>query len=157
VDEFVSKSRGNYRIDELILYPSSFNDSQDEHVWERLGEVICNLRALRTINILALDEAAGLMPWAILGLPDWERLAYILRHVRQSVKIKIDCSYQWATQIMLPFAQAIRGHPTITSFLVGNHRAPYESMSILYSALATLPALESVQLCCDEPDASTLS
>jgi hypothetical protein len=134
-----------------VLYPSSFNADHDEHVWEIVGEAIGNLLTLRTISICALDEVGG-------RIPDWERLACILRHVRQSVTIKIDhCSYQWATQIMLPFAQAIRGHPTITSFLVGNHRAPYESMSILYSALATLPALESVQLCCDEPDASTLS
>jgi hypothetical protein len=64
----------------------------------------------------------------------------------------ISFSYQWSWQVMLPFVQAIRGHPTITSFEVRNHRAPYESMSMLYSALATLPALTSVQLHCDEPN-----
>jgi hypothetical protein len=47
---------------------------------------------------------------------------------------------------MLPFVQAIHGHPTITNFEGGCGRFPYESMSMLYSVLATLPALESVQL-----------
>jgi hypothetical protein len=43
------------------------------------------------------------------------------------------------------FVQAIRGHPTIIGFEVGDGRFPYESMGMLYSALATLPALETVE------------
>jgi hypothetical protein len=131
----------------LSLNPHSSNTSQDETVWERVGEAIGNLQALDTINICNDDDDddAG-------GIPDWERLACILRHVRQSVRIKIDISYHWASQEMLPFVLAIRGHPTITGFEAGHGRYPYESMSMLYSALATLPALKSVQLHALEPD-----
>jgi hypothetical protein len=40
-------------------------------------------------------------------------------------------------------ARAIPGHPAITSFDSG-YNLPYESLDSLYSALATLPALESI-------------
>jgi hypothetical protein len=42
-------------------------------------------------------------------------------------------------------ARAICGHPTITRFDCAED-SPYESLDALYSALATLPALESVKL-----------
>jgi hypothetical protein len=160
-DEFVSQSRGNGSIESLTLYSCTFNEAfheefnflRDERVWETLGVAIGNLQALKTIFICDVedeDDAAG--------IPAWTRLGSILSHVRQSVKIKIDAPYQWETEEMLPFVQAIHGHPTITGFEVGYGRFPYESMSMLYSTLATLPALESVELGALEPDeGSTLA
>jgi hypothetical protein len=43
------------------------------------------------------------------------------------------------------FARAIHGHPTITSFK-GGEDFPYKYVDTLFSALATLPALESITL-----------
>jgi hypothetical protein len=154
VDEFVCKSRGNSGIESLHLHAYAFNevfDEQfivglDERVWERLGEVIGNLQELRRIFIICEDVLENAVT------PNWERLACIIRHVRQSVMIDIDGSYQWDTEEMLPFVQAIHGHPTINGFDVGNGRLPYESMSMMYSTLATLPALKSVELHAIEPD-----
>jgi hypothetical protein len=147
-DYFVRLSQGNSRIEVLYLYPYLFNDGQEERVWERIGKGIGNLEALRVICI------CGDAPHDDEVIPDWGRLACILRHVRQSVTINIDefYPYQWGPEEMLPFVQAIHGHPTITDFEGGDGRFPYESMSMLYSALATLPALESVQLYAQAPD-----
>jgi hypothetical protein len=57
-----------------------------------------------------------------------------------------------------PFAQAIRGYPTIRSFN-GGYAFPYDFLDKFYSALATLPALESIT-CYDgarSEDESTLT
>jgi hypothetical protein len=51
----------------------------------------------------------------------------------------------WRAQESRSFARAIHGHPTITRF-EGGEGIPYEASDALYSALATLPALESIQL-----------
>jgi hypothetical protein len=154
-DEFVSQSRGNASIESLTLYAYTFKEEfheefnllQDERVWETLGEGIGNLQALKTIYICDVedDDDAG-------GIPDWKRLGSILKRLRQNVNIKIDAQYEWETEEVLPFVHAIRGHPSIVGFEVGEGRFPYESMSILYSALATLPALETVELRTLEPD-----
>ena len=160
-DEFVSQSRGNASIESLTLYAYTFNDAfsaefnfrRDERVWETLGEAIGNLQALEMIYIRDVedDDDAG-------GIPDWKRLDSILRRVGQNVTIKIDAPYEWETEEMVPFVQAIRGHPSIIGFEVGDGRFPYESMSMLFSALATLPALETVELRALEPDeGSTLA
>jgi hypothetical protein len=134
---------GNSSIESLYLHAYSFNKvfderGLDEGVWERLGEVIGNLGVLKTIYIICQD----VLDDEVYLLPDWERLACIFGHARQSVKINIDGSYQWATEEMLSFVQAIHGHPTIVGFDIGKGRFPYESMSMLYSTLESLPALE---------------
>ena len=83
-DYFVRLSQGNSRIGVLYLYPYLFNDGQEERVWETIGEGIGNLEALRVICI------CGDAPHDDEVIPDWGRLACILRHVRQSVTIRID-------------------------------------------------------------------
>jgi hypothetical protein len=124
IDDFVTFSQGNKRIKSLSLYVYSFNEDftveQDEHTWERIGEAFGNLQSLKTIYIC--DDANA------ENYKDWERLASILRHVRQSVKIRIDAPYRWFTREMQLFLQAIHGHPTITGFEVGDSTFPYESM-----------------------------
>jgi hypothetical protein len=154
MDESVSMSRGNSSIESLTLYAYSLSEiydkrhilGLDEGVWERLGEVIGNLEALKTISILCDDGPEN------GATPNWERLACIIRHIRQSVIVDIDGFCQWGSVETLPFVQAIHGHPTIKGFDVGNGRIPYESMSMLCSTLATLPALTQVQLHAIEPD-----
>jgi hypothetical protein len=85
----------------------------------------------------------------VLPTPDWgeRELAGILSRVRQKVELLLDDSNRWAEGEVQAFARAIRGHPTITS-VDSCHNLPIgEYVDSLYSALATLPALESVKLC----------
>jgi hypothetical protein len=74
-------------------------------------------------------------------IPEWEILARILSHVRQ----RIILTDEWRAENARSFARAIRGHPTITCF-ESDTMFPYEASDALYSALATLPALESITL-----------
>jgi hypothetical protein len=90
---------------------------------------------------------------------DWgeRKLARILSHMRQKVKVGLlHNSNLWTLGEVQALAQAIRGHPTITSFDSG-YNLPYESMDSLYSALATLPALESVKLSTPPEEETTLA
>jgi hypothetical protein len=80
--------------------------------------------------------------------------------VRQNIKFIVeDRGRPWAAGEAQAFTQAIRGHPTITGFdsiSNGGYSFPYDA---LYSALATLPALEYVLLIQPEqifPDESPL-
>jgi hypothetical protein len=79
--------------------------------------------------------------------------------VRQSITVVINDKRLRTIEELQPFARAIRGHPTITS-LHDHGMFPYESLGIFYSALATLPAQESVSLGAPEvrqADESTLA
>jgi hypothetical protein len=79
-------------------------------------------------------------------MPDWERLALILTYVRRKVSVDLYDDYDvWTVGDVRALARAIRGHPTITRFESGK-TFPYESVDLLYSALATLPALELVKV-----------
>lgn len=86
VDEFVSQSRGNGSVESLTLYAYTFDEkfdeefNRDESEWERLGEAIGNLQ-VKTIYICDNVYDSG-------GVPNWVRLASILKHVRQTVRIR---------------------------------------------------------------------
>ena len=65
--------------------------------------------------------------------------------VRQKFEVSINGIRRWDIEESRMFARAIHGHPNITRFQdSGNF--PYESVDSLYSALASLPALESINL-----------
>jgi hypothetical protein len=59
------------------------------------------------------------------------------------VSVEIDESLRWAIIEVQPFTRALHGHPTIRSF-EGGLRFPSPFLDMLYSTLATLPALESI-------------
>jgi hypothetical protein len=172
-DCFVSLSRGNESIKHVSLYPYSLDDGNDGDagnykMWDRVGQAIGNLQSLEWLKISRdygiwtstrdyYDEAND------IPTPDWKILALILSHVRQNVKINfVERGHPWAAGEAQAFTQAIRGHPTITSFdsiSNGESGFPYESLDALYSTLATLPALEYVLLIQPEqrlPDESAL-
>jgi hypothetical protein len=67
--------------------------------------------------------------------------------MRQNVEVDlVNNSFDlWAVGEMQALARAIRGHPTVTNFDCC-YNFPSEASHILYSALATLPALESMRL-----------
>jgi hypothetical protein len=172
IDCFVSQSRGNKIVEVLVLYPNAFN-RHDDDVWDNVGQAVGNLQALDRINICIPhnyhdndnddadddedqvdddeeaeddeDDDDDDDEDQVVPSPDWEILARILSHMRQKVEVDFDDSDMWAIEELQSLARAIRGHPTIASFDRGI-RFPYEYMDSLYSALATLPALESITL-----------
>jgi hypothetical protein len=152
IDHLVNQSRGNESVEVLALYPYAFK-GQDEKAWDKVGEAVGNLQALKTVHLSTRDyrdhgdylaeddvEAVPRRP-----IPDWEILARILTHVRQNVTLVIDDERLRTVEEVQPFARAIHGHPFITS-LQDHGMFPYESLEALFSTLATLPALESVTL-----------
>jgi hypothetical protein len=78
-----------------------------------------------------------------------------LSHVREKITLN-DISVVWSEEDAVTLARVIRGHPTITRF-EGGWDSSYESMDLLYSALATLPALESITLSNPRGEGSTLA
>jgi hypothetical protein len=73
---------------------------------------------------------------------------------RQKITVIIVEFLVWDVEQTRCFARAIHGHPTITRFVDGED-FPYESLDALYSALATLPALESISLSKYRPQTTT--
>jgi hypothetical protein len=141
IDCFVSQSRGNNTVKVLALYPYAFN-FQDDAVWDKVGQAVGNLQKLKrlfigTRNYHQEDENSP--------KPDWEIVARILSHVRQRIALDVTNIPGWHAEDCRSFARAIHGHPTITYF-EGSGRFPFESVDTLHSALATLPALESISL-----------
>jgi hypothetical protein len=162
IDCFVSQSRGN-KIVQHVSVNASF-DGYGDDVWEKVGQAIGNLQALETLHIsnhdyddeLDSDEDDDEDEDSPI---DWELVARILRHVRQSVAVDIENERLRTIEEVQPFARAIYGHPTITGFR-DTGMFPYESLGTLFSTLTTLPALESVMFGAPEvnqADESTLA
>jgi hypothetical protein len=149
IDFFVSQSQGNESVEHVRLYPYLVY-GHDDDVWDKLGQAIGNLKALKRLCIASFyngddDEDPPIV--------DWDIVASILRHVRQRITMDTTEVIAWAAEESGLFVRAIHGHPTITSFEVSGY-FPYESLDALYSALATLPALESVKLSAAPEDES---
>jgi hypothetical protein len=163
IDCFVTKSRGNESVEEVTLYPYSVNGCPDD-AWDKLGQAIGNLQALGELHIRTpnyhddsdsedseyYDMFRRVHDEVVhIPHPDWEILARVLRHVRQKITLTVAPhevhDSTWRVEDSRSFARAIHGHPTMTSFKAGDMFA-YEDMDALYSALATLPALESFTL-----------
>jgi hypothetical protein len=152
IDYFVSQCRGNDIVTEMHLVPSALN-SYDEEVWDKVGRAVGNLQALEKIYMYTPkdhDENE------VVPIRNWEKnLACILSRVRQRITLTAtpygdECQGHvpvsvWRAEDIRSFARAIHGHPTIIRF-EGDEMFPHEYLGALYSALATLPALESVKL-----------
>jgi hypothetical protein len=144
IDCFVSECRGNENIIVVELDPHAFYGRDDE-VWDKVGQAVGELQALERLSIsnpMVYDDDGDDQ---VVPIPDWEILASILRHIRQKVTVDISEYHGWATEEVQPFARVIRGHSAISGF-DSCYNFPYESMDMLYSALATLPALEWIRL-----------
>jgi hypothetical protein len=142
IDCFTRHARLDETIKRVNFYGCS-GDEQDDEVGNKLGQAIGNLQALETICVCPnCDNDEDLFT-----SDNWEVLARILSHVRQKIEVRIGRFRPWDAEQSRLFARAIHGHPTITSFVDGDKNFSYESLGFLYSALATLPALESIRLC----------
>ena len=157
-DCFVSQSRGNKSIKTVSLYLHAFY-GQDVEFWDKLGQAIGNLQALEKLCICTRDVSDVRDDDELVPIPHWEILARILRNVRQKITLTIVPhvfpAIAWPAEDVRSFARVIRGHPTVTGLYTGN-MSPYEASVALYSALATLPALESLYLSARPEDGITL-
>jgi hypothetical protein len=160
IDCFVSQSRGNESVEDVFLSPYAF-DGHDEEVLDKLGQALGNLHALKDLYICTSpncyhqeedsedddsEDEDSEDEDDVVPIPHWEILAHLLRHVRQKIQLNISGDRAWDGEQSRLFSRAIRGHPTITSLVDSRGMFPYESLDALYSALATLPALESIAL-----------
>jgi hypothetical protein len=145
IDCFVSQSQGNKSVKSVSISPYAFN-CHDEDAWDKIGQAVGNLQALETLHFSGhdnYDEGGSSDEHEDSLILDWEIVAQILRQVRQSVTVIIESERLWTIEEVQALARAIRGHPSITSF-EDSGMFSYESLDTLCSALATLPALESV-------------
>jgi hypothetical protein len=159
IDCFVRQCRKNSNIESVYLFPYAFNGhDHDDEVWDKLAQAIGNPRDLDLVERFRISTYGRPRSRThdchenevAVPIPNWERLARIISHVQQR-KIELDDS-PWAVDEMQAFCRAIRGHPAITHFR-SSYNVPYESLDLLYSVLATLPALRSVKLSNSEQQA----
>jgi hypothetical protein len=141
INAFDEEARINENI-EIVNFWGYLGEEQDDEVWDKLGQAIGNLQALKSISILTPNNHKENED---LPNSDWEKLVRILSQVRQKTEVKIVGDRSWNAEESRLVAQAIHGHPTIVGFTQDTF-LPYGSLDVLYSALATLPALESISL-----------
>jgi hypothetical protein len=148
IDCLVSQSRGNRTVKTVHLHPYAFigHDHGDE-VWEKLALAIRSLEVVEWFRISTYGKPRrrthDFHEEVAVPIPNWDRLACIISNTQQ--KIELHYCPPWDVEEVQALCRAIRGHPAITSFR-SSSIMPYESMDLLYSVLATLPALESVRL-----------
>jgi hypothetical protein len=154
IDCFVSQSRGNENVEEVCLCLHALFGGHDNDIWDKLGQAINKLQALEMLRIdPRADERKDGDDDDRLVVParGWEILARILSHVRKKVRVELDDTNMWVVEEVRALARAIRGHPMIIHFNSGS-ALPHESMDSLFSVLAALPALESVELTTPRPE-----
>jgi hypothetical protein len=144
VDYFVEESQGNSTVQTLYLrLPTLIG--HDDNVCDKLGQAVGNLQGLKSILISTYSTRNRTYGQGV-PIPAWEKLARILSRLQQRVGIELyDNSDVWTVGDVRAFARVIRGHPMITHFDSGK-TLPHDSLDPMYSALATLPDLESIRL-----------
>jgi hypothetical protein len=158
IDCFVKQCQKNKSVSILNIYPYECY-GQKEGSSEKLGNAVANIQGLKMLQISTphyyqyaddSDDDDEEVP-----APDWELLTHILKHVRQRIILKVTHVAAWRLEDSRAFAKAIKGHPAIWRF-EGDGRFPYVASSVLYTTLAALPILESINFCsrgrCTHPE-----
>jgi hypothetical protein len=158
IDYFVSQSRGNETVKEVTLIPYLYASTKiPDGFWDKFGQAVGNLQALERLIYATPEDfyrtaaiAAAANDDEVVLIPDSEIVASILSHVRQQITLELEVASPgnsvWHAEEARSFARAIHGHPTIWGFVDGGGMFPYEVSDALYSALATLPALELIKI-----------
>jgi hypothetical protein len=135
VDSFVAQSQGNDTIESVFVSLYDVDPGNYER-WDKVGQGVGNLKSLCAIGIFIVDGS---------GVLDWEILARILPHIQNKITLQID---GWHTlgETGDMFVRTIQGHPAITRFDTSRAIYSYETAAPLFSALTTLPNLESAVL-----------
>jgi hypothetical protein len=149
IDCFVRQSRGNSNVKEVNLCLYTFK-GHDDGFWDKVGQAVGNLEALERLTYWTPDYEYHATDDdyddEVVPIPDSEIIARILSYVRQTIRLEINYhDSMWHVEESRSFARAIHGHPTIWCF-EDHGMFPYEASDALYSALATLPTLELINL-----------
>jgi hypothetical protein len=157
-DWFLNMSCRNHIVEEVDLYLYVYDDNEyaaSYEIWDKVGQGIGNLEALETLHILVSgDPDPGSGPIEIAQQrtlkPDWERLGYILKHLRKNIRLQVDDGSETEGHLRYAvdvdsFARMLRGQPMVVRFGTWDifYRGP---LGTVCAALSTLPALESVDL-----------
>jgi hypothetical protein len=145
IDSFVTLSRENTIVDEVMLYPFD-SDAWNYEVWDKVGEIVGNLMELQTLSIQFLPYFLEDDDDGDEAQPDWEILTRILPYVRHKVALRlIDTAGDDYAEVavMQALARAIQGHPMISRFQ-SQDLFTYSDVALWCSILATLPSLESL-------------
>jgi hypothetical protein len=159
VDLFVSMTRNNDMVKAADLYLYVYDDNKDAasyEIWDKVGQGIGNLEALETLHVLVSGDATAPIENTNTQqrtlAPDWERLVYILKHLKKNIRLQVsdaseteqDHHLRYAVDVDA-FARMLRGQPRVASFVTENmfYRG---SLGTVCAALSTLPSLEAVML-----------
>jgi hypothetical protein len=148
IDCFVSQSRGNESVRKVRMHPHLIQICGHNEIWDKVGLAIGNFQALETLYFsnLAGNSGDDDDDDHVVQNPDWGETACILGRIRQAFGVYLDDNGKlWSVGEVQALGRAIRGHPTIKKF-DGGEGFPFEASDTIYSALATLPALEVVRL-----------
>jgi hypothetical protein len=152
IDSFVALSRDNTSVEILELFPFD-SDAGSYEVWDKMGQMVGNFTQLKSINIYFVpytdsftDDDGDEVP-----SPDWETLTRILGHVQRKVKLYLCTEDYEAEEEIQGLARAIRSHPMISEFH-SEMGCTSANVGPLYSALVTLPSLQSVSLGLQQPE-----
>lgn len=85
IDRFVNQSRGNDRVEDVYLIPNAIK-GHGADAWDKVGQGIGNLQALSKLHIRNPRNPIHYID-EVVPITDWETLAHILSHVRQSITI----------------------------------------------------------------------
>jgi hypothetical protein len=150
IDSFVALSRDNTSVEILELFPFD-SDAGNYEVWDKLGQMVGNLKELETINFHFLPDTESNDDGGEAPSPDWETLTRILRHLRRKVALCSIEDYDAEGEEIQGLARAIHGHTMISEFS-SQQEFIFANLGPWCSALATLPSLEHVQLELREPE-----
>jgi hypothetical protein len=154
IDSFVALSRENTSVETVTLY--AFDSNAGDYVfWDKVGQIVGNLRELKTIVINFLpydydDDNDGGDEVRIV--PTWETLARILPYVQRKISLFFpDEDLDAEVEDIQGLARAIDGHPMISEF-TSEMEFTAENFAPWCSALSTLPFLEKIFFGLQEPE-----
>jgi hypothetical protein len=134
IDSFVALSRENTSVGKVVLYP--YDSAMGKH-WDKVGEIVGNLKELKVITIdflpCTVDDEEG-----EARMPDWEKLTRILSCVQHKISLRSktdDCDA--GVEDIRGLATAIRGNSMISKFS-SEMEFTFEIIGPWCSALTTL-------------------
>jgi hypothetical protein len=151
IDSFLALSQDNTTVTRVELYPFD-SDAGNFESWDKVGQIVGNLRELKTIVINFLPSADDDDDGDEARIPTWETLARILPYVQRKIELRlIDDEHDAEVEDIRRLARAIHGHPMISEFS-SMMEFTVENIGPWCSALTTLPFLEKISFCLQDPE-----
>jgi hypothetical protein len=152
IDSFVALSRENTTVQKVDFYPFDCNRGDYDEFWDKVGQIVGNLRELKTIVIMFLPSADN-EDGDEIRMPDWEPLGRILPYIQHRIELRsyTDDDHDGEIEKIQGLARAIHSHPMISAFSTQGEGFTFASLGAWCSLLTTLPSLERVYMKLQEP------